>query len=611
MADATTDTGIFVDNNSWWENYGLSHDPFAADIPHNAIYLPNSWEQYVDLMQLLVRHSFELLLVYGDIGSGKTTLLNYFLEQLDDSLTVCRIKATPHLNMLELLETINVSLGLNIHFDEQQTVRVMVNALVDAINQRNERSMLVIDDAHKFNNDTLSALFYLQQQRLEKQVPLAMVWALDTQNEERVQALMNQYLDRSHLKIIRVMPLELAESEAYLQHRFHQAGLQGNLPMEREDVIHIQQWSGGLPGRINNVARKVMVDLQTHDEFAEQTLPFWQQHQAKFIGGAVLFAVLIAGFYIWNTQQNFNYSPSQTLAIPPSANVQNNNSEASNQLGNVAENSASTTPAPTTTPVKTVAAIKPVMDHEVTTGALKQESLAQVTQAQQQMTQALQNPPPVAKQVAENNSTLQNYAETQSSPATTTDDTAKPAHVAPSLPAPAEAKLTPAHQDNKKPATVAEKQIAAPQPQPSAAPHSEEKAVVQSSQQKTTHKNHAVVAKKASSTNLHHASKLSHATRYTLDERELLKAPAKEYTLQLVGLRNLDKLKRYSQRAGLKNAKYFVTHHAGGDWYVLVYGTYPTRAAAERAIKTLPQVVRQQKPWIRSMASVHEAIKSR
>ncbi|HHH44722.1 MAG TPA: hypothetical protein ENK49_11340, partial [Gammaproteobacteria bacterium] len=46
------------------------------------------------------------------------------------------------------------------------------------------------------------------------------------------------------------------------------------------------------------------------------------------------------------------------------------------------------------------------------------------------------------------------------------------------------------------------------------------------------------------------------------------------------------------------------------DWYVLLYGIYPSRQAAIDARASLPAAIRRDQPWPRTLKSVHSAIRA-
>lgn len=85
------------------------------------------------------------------------------------------------------------------------------------------------------------------------------------------------------------------------------------------------------------------------------------------------------------------------------------------------------------------------------------------------------------------------------------------------------------------------------------------------------------------------------------------------YTLQVMGSRRPSDLKRFINRHQLSDAHLmqFRTEYLGKPWYVLVYGNYQDVQNAKLAVQQLPKTVRAMHPWIRPMASVHDAIKQK
>jgi DamX protein len=102
-------------------------------------------------------------------------------------------------------------------------------------------------------------------------------------------------------------------------------------------------------------------------------------------------------------------------------------------------------------------------------------------------------------------------------------------------------------------------------------------------------------------------------TKATLPHRELwlLEQPEASFSLQLLGSRNEKSMADYIRRNRLDEHKaaYYRGHYRGADWYVLMYGVYPSRQAALEDRDTLPAKVRKNKPWPRSLKSVHTSIR--
>ncbi len=56
------------------------------------------------------------------------------------------------------------------------------------------------------------------------------------------------------------------------------------------------------------------------------------------------------------------------------------------------------------------------------------------------------------------------------------------------------------------------------------------------------------------------------------------------------------------------NFRYFKKSYQGKALYVVTYGNFANRAAAEAAVKQLPAKVQASKPWPRTFASIQQDI---
>lgn len=86
--------------------------------------------------------------------------------------------------------------------------------------------------------------------------------------------------------------------------------------------------------------------------------------------------------------------------------------------------------------------------------------------------------------------------------------------------------------------------------------------------------------------------------------------PATNYTLQLLGTRSrqaaLDFIKA---QAGQADLGYFETLHEGQPWFVVTLGAYANRSQAQQAVARLPEPLRKQQPWPRSLGSIQQSLR--
>ncbi len=80
--------------------------------------------------------------------------------------------------------------------------------------------------------------------------------------------------------------------------------------------------------------------------------------------------------------------------------------------------------------------------------------------------------------------------------------------------------------------------------------------------------------------------------------------------MQILGTRSESSAKAFVSKNG-GEYRYFKKLHQGQALYVVTYGQFSSRAAAQAAIKSLPASVQAGKPWPRSFASIQQESKAR
>ena len=84
------------------------------------------------------------------------------------------------------------------------------------------------------------------------------------------------------------------------------------------------------------------------------------------------------------------------------------------------------------------------------------------------------------------------------------------------------------------------------------------------------------------------------------------------WTIQILAFNELDKVRSFIDQNQLhRSAAYFVERGDGAVLYKLIYGSYASKEQADAARAALKPALRQHGPWLRSIASVQAAIKSR
>lgn len=83
---------------------------------------------------------------------------------------------------------------------------------------------------------------------------------------------------------------------------------------------------------------------------------------------------------------------------------------------------------------------------------------------------------------------------------------------------------------------------------------------------------------------------------------------ASRYTLQVLGTRT-EATARDFVRQNPAQYHYFRKEHQGQALFVVTYGSFADRTAAQAAINSLPEKIRQDKPWPRTMQSIQQELR--
>ncbi|WP_371833052.1 SPOR domain-containing protein [Halopseudomonas sp.] len=78
----------------------------------------------------------------------------------------------------------------------------------------------------------------------------------------------------------------------------------------------------------------------------------------------------------------------------------------------------------------------------------------------------------------------------------------------------------------------------------------------------------------------------------------------------MLGSRSEDAARSFiAKHAGVKDLGYFETTHQGAPWFVVTQGIYSSRQAAQAGVAALPAVLRDSKPWPRSIADIQAGLR--
>ncbi|PPC75414.1 hypothetical protein C4K68_20840 [Pokkaliibacter plantistimulans] len=540
--------------------FGLRFNPFVDEIMPEDAFLTDQRSQLLDKLSHLSRYSQFVLVVSGAHGIGKSTFLNQLLPGSDPVMrpVVLRLQheTGPAQMVTSLVQAARVDLDGEVHF-EAQVQALQQHALM--LRELNRMMLILIDDAELLTDAALDVLFTRLMQTPDPAasphiILLGQPDMLGRLGSPRLQSVL---AGRSHHAALDALSLD--ETEAYIRHRMELAGLHGEVPFTMANYSRIHQLSGGNPAQINRIAQAMLMELggaaaqatgrsraTVNPAAAAVSSLSRLQLPWMHIAAVAILVLTIGGAFLLSDGKS---ADEQQVALNQQVQIPLPNGIAP----------ATTTAEPT------------------------QAGAAPVAPAPAAAPPTPESPLSLSERLALQEAKLginNGQDDTMPPPDSTVDQIPVPV-------APAQVQSTP----------VQPAQVARPV-QPSkpvvAAPPKVEQPVAQPVRQATP----TVAAKPASG-----------GSTYRRDAMVKGWNPG-GYTLQMLGSRSeqgaIDFIR---QNGGANEFSYFQTEYKGQPWYVVVYGEYASRDAAQTAANRLPASLQKQKPWPRSIRGVQQEIR--
>jgi len=306
------------------EYFGFKESPFSIAPDPHYLYMTAQHREALAHLVYGLNSDGGCILLTGEVGTGKTTICRCLLEQIPDHANIALL-LNPKVTAIELLETICDEFKIP-NFDKNSTVKTyidLINTFLLEAHARNEKTVLIIDEAQNLDSTVLEQLRLLtnletNQRKLLQIVILGQPELLDILSQEKMRQLAQRITARFHLK-----PLSRDELKAYISHRLAIAGQ--NVQLFPDAVIKkIYQISKGIPRLINvicdrsllgtYVQNKPSVDLATLNQAAKEIFGELknqphryskQKTQPSIYRIAAVSALLaITGIVIFNISQN-------------------------------------------------------------------------------------------------------------------------------------------------------------------------------------------------------------------------------------------------------------------------------------------------------------------
>lgn len=237
--------------------YGLREKPFSLIPDPDFLFLGRLHGAALNMLEYALRGQASFTLISGEVGCGKTILVRRFLRMIDRATTVGSITNTPR-SSGHLLEHILLAFDLNYRGkSEVEQYETLIGFLREQ-QALGRRCVLIIDEAHNLDEDSLEELRMLSNVNVDKSLALQVILVGQPEILERLNTrALRQLVQRISVNF-RLLPLTFFETRRYIRHRLRVAGGSPDI-FEPKSIALVHLLSGGIPRLINILCDAALV----------------------------------------------------------------------------------------------------------------------------------------------------------------------------------------------------------------------------------------------------------------------------------------------------------------------------------------------------------------
>lgn len=568
MSQTQTKLSAIQKQLEYWRAYGMKNDPFEDDSVEGRYFWGEEREELLRKALQLACCTTRAVVFHGPKGIGKTKFLQALQARLEDDeeIVVVTVPAGHMTTPQQLLDHLGQAFGLQTQHLEPAEIEIRIKECLQESENTPSKLVILVDDADQLPEFTLASLLVMAHYP-DNYISVLLFAATDGIGVLRAE------LQNKEIQQLAIEPFDALTLEAYVRFRLDLVGGDRKFPFTTADIATLLQESGGIPARVDEVARqKLQAALRPRaaqvSAPGETRIPIlrFAMPQAKFprvslpqikLPRVALPRIKLPPVKVPQFSLPHSAMPWQPVAAAAGIVVFVGAVWLLSNAGDGQQAKPTTAAVPAEPKREEIVTDSPVRDAIVAVEPAKTAVAPNVaTDANKEwIDQALSLAPAAGK------------------PATAKRDTA----------ALAESTAQPSASNTSR---VAERASAGIEPK-----HASEPLQARLEPIKVDRK----YQRKAPAT-------------LPVDERYLLTLPKDSYTLQLLGSSSKKGIRDFVEDNDVIEIQVFEHELEGRPWFVAVTGNYETVEQARVGLAELPPALRELKPWPRQFGSVHDDI---
>jgi general secretion pathway protein A len=239
--------------------YGLTTKPFQLN-PDPVFYFASKQHRRAKAyLEYGVLRNEGFIVITGEIGAGKTTIVRGLLDSLDSEKVVAGNLVSTQLDAEDTLRMVGAAFGVRTKDVSKADLLMALEAFLVSQTSLGKRCLLIIDEAQNLTPRAVEELRMLSNFQFGKQALLQSFLVGQPEFRDILQNPQMQQLRQRVIAACHIGPMDLEETQGYIEHRLKCAGGTGRPHFESAAFEAIFDVSGGIPRRINSVCDRLLL----------------------------------------------------------------------------------------------------------------------------------------------------------------------------------------------------------------------------------------------------------------------------------------------------------------------------------------------------------------
>lgn len=275
-------------------HFGLKGKPFQLNPDPSFFYGSRGHRRAMAYLEYGLHQNEGFIVITGEIGAGKTLLVRSLLEKLDPGKIIAANLVSTQIDADDILRLVAASFGIPSKNLSKSDLLLAIEAFLVATTAKGKRALLIVDEAQNLTQRAVEELRMLSNFQLEDHALLQSFLVGQPEFRAIMQSPEMVQLRQRVIASYHLGPLDLQETQAYVEHRLTCVGWKGNPSFDADAMKGIFQFSQGIPRRINALCDRVMLaaflgeQRRISGETVEQTAAEMREEQVVPDGDAGL-----------------------------------------------------------------------------------------------------------------------------------------------------------------------------------------------------------------------------------------------------------------------------------------------------------------------------------